>query len=72
MSAANAQQIKQAIDAGRSALQSGDMAGGCEHLGGIDHPEALYLLALARHQLKQPDAAVQAFQRALELPALCC
>ena len=67
MSAANAQQIKQAIDAGRSALQSGDMAGGCEHLGGIDHPEALYLLALARHQLKQPDAAVQAFQRALEL-----
>jgi hypothetical protein len=41
MSAANAQQIKQAIDAGRSALQGGDMAGGCEHLSGIDHPEAL-------------------------------
>jgi len=67
MSAANAQQIKQAIDAGRSALQSGDMAGGCEHLNGIEHPEALYLLALAKHQLDQADAAVQAFRRALAL-----
>jgi len=67
MSAANAQQIKQAIDAGRSALQSGDMAGGCEHLSGIEHPEALYLLALAKHQLEQPDAAVEAFRHALAM-----
>ena len=67
MSAANAQQIKQAIDAGRSALQSGDMAGGCEHLSGIEHPEALYLFALAKHQLEQPDAAVEAFRHALAM-----
>jgi tetratricopeptide (TPR) repeat protein len=67
MSAADEQQLKQAIDAGRTALQSGDMEGGCQHLGGIDHPEALYLLALAKHQLEQPDAAEQAFRRALVL-----
>ncbi len=67
MSAANEQQVKQAIDAGRTALQSGDMEAGCRHLSSIDHPEALYLLALAKHQLDQRDVAEQAFRRALAL-----
>ena len=67
MSAANPQQIKHAIDMGRNALKSGDLAGGCRHLDGIEHPEALYLFALAKHQLGHGDIAERSLRRALSL-----
>ncbi len=48
-------------------MQRGDLIGACQHLHGIEHPEALYQLALARRQLGQNDAAEQAFRRSLAL-----
>jgi tetratricopeptide (TPR) repeat protein len=48
-------------------LKSGDLAGGCRHLDGIEHPEALYLFALAKHQLGDGDTAERSLRRALSM-----
>ncbi len=67
MPADNLHQFQQAISAGRAAMQRGDLVDACQHLDDIEHPEALYLLAMARRDLGQTDAAELALRRTLVL-----
>ena len=65
--AADAQHIRHTIQAGRLALQRGDLAAARRCLADVDHPEAQYLLALTAQHQGDFDVAETAYRRALYL-----
>ena len=67
MLSADAQQVRQSIQAARAAMKRGDLTAAQRHLLGIDHPEAHFLSARLSQQRGDSAAAEQGYRRALEL-----
>jgi tetratricopeptide (TPR) repeat protein len=66
MQSANAQQVRQNIQAAHAAMKRGDLAVAERYLSGIDHPEAHFLMAMLSQQRGDMAAAENGYRRALE------